>query len=145
MDVLAPLRDNLGGLSAYGLLALVLLVVGFLALEIVTPGSLRSMVWVEHRRNAVILTVSMVIALSLVILTGASVSGPLALWRGLLYTAIYGIVAIALLMFSFVLIDWLTPGKLGSLILDDDDSVAGWVSGAVFVGLGAVMAAGIWA
>lgn len=141
--MLEVLRDNLASLTSYGLLGIALLIVGFGALDLVTPGRLRNLVWVEHRRNAVILTTSMVIGLSLVLISSVLVSDVLVLWRGVLYTAVYGIVAIALMMFSFVLIDLLTPGKLGTLLLDDDEHPAGWVSAAVFIAIGAVMAAAL--
>ena len=46
-----------------------------------------------------------------------------------------GIVAIALMCFSYVLIDWLTPGRLGELLLSGNSAVV-WVNVVVFVTLG---------
>lgn len=142
--MLELLRDNLASTTAYGIVGIALLILGFLALDLVTPGKLRDLVWIEHNRNAVILVTSQVIGLSVVILCSIHDSQVLGLWRGVGYTAIYTVVAIAVMMWSFVLIDWLTPGKLGSLLLERGDAgrgdhPAGWINAAVFVGVGLIM------
>lgn len=133
------LRDNLAAGASFSLVGIALLVVGFVALDLVTPGRLRQLVWVDHNRNAVILTTSMVIGLSIVLACSVVDTELLALWRALLYTAAYVVLTIAVMMWSFVLIDWLTPGKLGTLLLENDEHPAGWITAAVFVGIGAVI------
>ena len=137
------LRDNLGDAAAYSLVGIALLIVGFVALDLVTPGRLRNLIWLDHNRNAVMLATAQVIGLSIVLVAGARDSLALELWRGVLYTAIYVLLAIAVMMWSFVLIDWLTPGKLGTLLLEDDGHPAGWICGAVFIGISAVIGAAI--
>ena len=133
------LRDNLAAGASFSLVAIALLVVGFAALDLVTPGRLRQLVWIDHNRNAVILTTSMVIGLSVVLVCSVIDTELLALWRALLYTVAYVVLTIAVMMWSFVLIDWLTPGKLGTLLLENDEHLAGWITAAVFVGIGAVI------
>ncbi|ATD69389.1 MULTISPECIES: DUF350 domain-containing protein [Gordonia] len=133
------LRDNLAAGASFSLVGIALLVLGFVALDLVTPGRLRQLVWVDHNRNAVILTTSMVIGLSIVLACSVVDTELLALWRALLYTAAYVVLTIAVMMWSFVLIDWLTPGKLGTLLLENDEHPAGWITAAVFVGIGAVI------
>ncbi|ASR01479.1 DUF350 domain-containing protein [Gordonia rubripertincta] len=133
------LRDNLAAGASFSLVAIALLVVGFAALDLVTPGRLRQLVWIDHNRNAVILTTSMVIGLSVVLVCSVIDTELLALWRALLYTVAYVVLTIAVMMWSFVLIDWLTPGKLGTLLLENDEHPAGWITAAVFVGIGAVI------
>ncbi len=104
------LRDNLAaGGASFSLVGIALLVVGFVALDLVTPGRLRQLVWIAHNRNAVILTTSMVIGLAIVLVCSVIDTELLALWRALLYTVAYVILTIAVMMWSFVLIDWLTP------------------------------------
>ncbi|MGC4962890.1 DUF350 domain-containing protein [Gordonia sp. DT218] len=137
------LRDNLGDAAAYSLMGIVLLVLGFVALDLVTPGRLRNLIWLDHNRNAVMLATAQVIGLSIVMVAGVRDSVTLDLWRGVLYTVAYTVLAIAVMMWSFVLIDWLTPGKLGTLLLDDDEHPAGWICGAVFIGVGAVIGAAL--
>ncbi|SDU66560.1 protein of unknown function [Gordonia westfalica] len=105
------LRDNLAAGASFSLVGIALLVVGFVALDLVTPGRLRQLVWIAHNRNAVILTTSMVIGLAIVLVCSVIDTELLALWRALLYTVAYVILTIAVMMWSFVLIDWLTPAS----------------------------------
>lgn len=135
------LRDNLAAGASFSLVAIVLLVIGFGALDLVTPGKLRQLVWVDRNRNATVLTVAMVIGLAIVVVCSVIDTRDEVLWRGLLYTAIYAALAMAVMMWSFVLVDWLTPGKLGAVLLDDDDHRAGWISATMFVGVAAVIGA----
>ncbi len=148
------LRDNLAAGASFSLVGIALLVLGFAALDLVTPGRLRQLVWIEHNRNAVLLTTSMVIGLAIVLVSSVIDTELLELWRALLYTAAYSVLTIAVMMWSFVLIDWLTPGKLGTLLFDGsarddaapdagrraaDEHPAGWITAAVFVAVGAVI------
>lgn len=135
------LRDNLAAGTSFSLVAIALLVIGFGALDLVTPGRLRQLVWVQRNRNATILTVAMVVGLAIVVVCSVIDTRDLVLWRGLLYTAIYALVTMAVMMWSFVLVDWLTPGKLGAVLLDDEEHAAGWISAAMFVGVAAVIGA----
>ncbi|PKZ62888.1 DUF350 domain-containing protein [Gordonia terrae] len=151
------LRDNLAAGASFSLVGIALLILGFAALDLVTPGRLRQLVWIEHNRNAVLLTTSMVIGLAIVLVCSVVDTELLELWRALLYTAAYSVLTIAVMMWSFVLIDWLTPGKLGTLLFDGapgaddtadslgtgrraaDEHPAGWITAAVFVAVGAVI------
>ncbi|MGW8815816.1 DUF350 domain-containing protein [Gordonia terrae] len=151
------LRDNLAAGASFSLVGIAMLILGFAALDLVTPGRLRQLVWIEHNRNAVLLTTSMVIGLAIVLVCSVVDTELLELWRALLYTVAYSVLAIAVMMWSFVLIDWLTPGKLGTLLFDGapgaddapdsldtgrraaDEHPAGWITAAVFVAVGAVI------
>ncbi|MFE0751240.1 DUF350 domain-containing protein [Gordonia sp. NPDC058843] len=148
------LRDNLAAGASFSLVGIAVLILGFAALDLVTPGRLRRLVWIEHNRNAVLLTTSMVIGLAIVLVCSVIDTELLELWRALLYTAAYSVLAIAVMMWSFVLIDWLTPGKLGTLLFDgasrgedpseaghdaSEEHPAGWITAAVFVAIGAVI------
>ncbi len=135
------LRDNLAAGASYSLVGIALLVLGYFALDLVTPGKLRDLVWVDRNRSAIVLATAQVIGLTLVLIGGIIDSAYLELWRGLVYTIVYVVVAIAVMMWSFVLIDWLTPGKLGDFLLEEDGNAAVWVVAAVFVGVGAVIGA----
>ena len=135
------LRDNLAAGASYSLVGIALLVLGYFALDLVTPGKLRGLVWVDRNRSAIVLATAQVIGLTLVLIGGIIDSAYLELWRGLVYTIVYVVVAIAVMMWSFVLIDWLTPGKLGDFLLEEDGNAAVWVVAAVFVGVGAVIGA----
>ncbi|GAB08380.1 hypothetical protein GOARA_010_00030 [Gordonia araii NBRC 100433] len=133
--------DNLAGISAYGLLGIIVLLVGYFALDVVTPGRLRDLLWRESNQNAVLLTSGFLISLGVVYAASAR-AGFMTdqLWQGLLFAALYSLVAIAVMCFSFVLIDWLTPGRLGELLMSGNTAVV-WVNIVVFVTLGVSMGA----
>ncbi|GED96675.1 DUF350 domain-containing protein [Gordonia crocea] len=133
--------DNLANLAAYGLVGLAVLVVAYLAVDLVTPGRLRDLLWRENHQNSVLLTAGFLISVGVVYAAGAR-AGMMTehLWQGLLFAAAYSLVAIALMSFSFVLIDWLTPGRLGELLLTGNPAVV-WINIIVFVVLGVSMGA----
>jgi uncharacterized membrane protein YjfL (UPF0719 family) len=62
---------------------------------------------------------------------------------GLLATAAYGLIGIALLAVAFVILDLLTPGRLGELMTDEKDDPAIWVTVAVQLAVGVIVAASI--
>ncbi|QKT06140.1 DUF350 domain-containing protein [Gordonia sp. X0973] len=137
------LLENLADVSSYGLLGILVLLVGYLALDVVTPGSLRTLLWKEGHQNSVILTAGYLISLGVVY--AASVHSSVLVehrWQGLLFSAIYSLVAIAIMCFSFVLIDWLTPGRLGELMMTGNSAVV-WINIVVFVTLGVSMGAAL--
>ncbi|MFT4126550.1 MAG: DUF350 domain-containing protein [Gordonia sp. (in: high G+C Gram-positive bacteria)] len=133
-------RHNLAFGASFALVGIALLVIGFLALDLVTPGKLRDLVWADRNRNATLLTAAMVVGLILVLVGSIVDTAGLVLWRALVSTIVSVVLAITVMMWSFVLVDWLTPGKLGTVLLDDDDHVAGWITAAVFVGIGLIIA-----
>ncbi|MCF8603134.1 DUF350 domain-containing protein [Gordonia sp. HY442] len=146
MEPLEIFRSDIADVTSYGLLSVALLIVGFAALDLVTPGSLRTKVWVEQNRSAVILSVAQSAGLAIALAAGIGASTEFELWKGVLFTLGYGIATIALMMFSFVLVDWLTPGKLGSVLLDEADggySRAAWLNAVVFVAIGLFVAAAL--
>lgn len=120
MDSLSVLRDNLADLTSYGMVSLAVLIIGFAGLDLVTPGSLRSLVWRDNNRTASVLAVAQALGLTIALAAATTASLGLELWRGVLYTFIYGVVTVALMMFSFVLVDVLTPGQLGALLLQSE-------------------------
>jgi len=152
MDSTIVLRDNLADLTSYGLLTVGLLILGFAALDLITPGSLRTKIWRDGHRGATILAVAQTAGLALAVAAAISASTGFELWRGVLYTFVYGVVTIALMGFAFVLIDWLTPGRLGSILVgdDEDDSdpdahhPAVWLGAMVFLSLGLAVAATLY-
>lgn len=155
MDSLTLLRDNLADLTSYSLLAVGLLILGFLGLELVTPGNLRSKIWNEGNRSAVILAVAQSLGLIFALAAAITADVGLELWRGIVNTAVYGVVTIALMMFSFVLLDLLTPGRLGAVLLGHEDDAdapkdapgrhhpAVWLNAVIFVAIGLFVSAAL--
>jgi uncharacterized membrane protein YjfL (UPF0719 family) len=115
---------------------------GYLALDLLTPGKLGDLIWGRRNLNASIVLASGLAALGGVVATGIwSADGDLG--EGLARAAGYGILGVVLLSASFLLMDLLTPGKLGDIITEDRFHPAALVTAASHLAIGAVVAASV--
>ncbi|MFT3898958.1 MAG: DUF350 domain-containing protein [Gordonia sp. (in: high G+C Gram-positive bacteria)] len=134
------LLNNLAEIASYGLLGILVLILGYIALDVVTPGKLKITLWEESQQDGVILTAGFLVSLGVVYAAAVRAGGMTEyLWQGLLFAFIYSIAAIALMIFAYFLIDWLTPHKLGELLMNGNSAIV-WVPTVVFVALGVAMA-----
>ena len=127
---------------AFAALGLVLLMIGFYVIDLLTPGKLGQLIFVEHRRDPALLLGSSVVAIATIVGTSIYTAETDTL-AGFAATAAYGIAGIILLAVAFVVLDLLTPGKLGELMTDDKDDPAIWVTVAVQLAVGVIVAASI--
>ncbi|KII00614.1 membrane protein [Streptomonospora alba] len=131
-----------GASLAYGVLGIALMVLGYLIVDVLTPGKLHELVWKQRNRNAALLVASNLLGVSIVVATAIYIStGGLAI--GLAGAAAYGLVGLVLMALSFVLIDALTPGKLGELLTDSETHPAVWVNAAAHLAIALMVAAAI--
>ncbi|GII91806.1 DUF350 domain-containing protein [Sinosporangium siamense] len=106
--VASPLIDTLSrgalAIGAYALLGVVLLIVGFYVIDLATPGKLSSLIKSERNPNATLLTSAGLAAVGLIVAASIwSSSG--ALHEGLLATAVFGLVGIAVQTVAMLLFD----------------------------------------
>jgi len=131
-----------GASFGYGVLGIVLMVLGYLLVDLLTPGKLHELVWVQRNRNASLLLSSNLLGVAIVVATAIYVStGGLAM--GLSAAAAYGLIGLILMGMSFLLIDALTPGKLGEMLTADETHPAVWVNAAAHVAIALMVAAAI--
>jgi Domain of Unknown Function (DUF350) len=136
------MRDNVASTAAYSCVGVLLMLVSFIAVDVVTPGKLRQQVWIDRNRNACILVASNAFSVAVIIVAAITASqGGLA--EGLLYTAIYTLLGILIMALTFVLLDALSPGDLGEVLMEDKPHPAVWVSATVHVGTGLIIAASL--
>lgn len=146
MTVLAADLDDLvsgvlASLAFAGVGALVL-GVGYAALDALTPGRLRHLVYEHRNANAAVVLIANLLALATIVTTAIATSGD-GLGQGLADAAVYGTLGIGLLALCFRLVDALTPGDLGALVTDERPHPAAWVTAVAQLALGAVLAAAI--
>lgn len=140
-----PLDDLLRGVLAslaYAAVGTVVLAVGYVVLDAITPGSLRHLVYSDHNRNAAILVSANVLAIATIITT-AILTASDDLTDGIVEAAVYGLLGVLLLAASFKVIDVLTPGHLGTLVTSAENTPIVYVTAAFQLALGAVLAAAI--
>ena len=139
---IGDLLQGIGEGAAWGAMAIVLLAVGYGVIDLLTPGRLGQLIYVDHNVNAAVVLASGVIAIGTIITTSILTSlegfGP-----GLVSAFAYGLLGIALLAVSFLVADRLTPGELGEIVTEATPNPAAWVVAANHVALGAILAAAI--
>lgn len=141
--MLSSIPAEAGVAAAYGFVGLVLMALGFVLVDVLTPGKLRDQIWLDGHRNAALLLASNVVGVGIIVTTAirASEDGILA---GLVSTAAYGVLGLVLMGLSFLTLDALTPGRLGALLMDDTAHPAVWVSAASHLAVAAIVAAAIY-
>jgi uncharacterized membrane protein YjfL (UPF0719 family) len=127
---------------AYAGVGTAVLVVGYGVLDALTPGNLRQLVYGARHVGAAVLAAAHLLALATVVVTAIVTSGD-SLGTGIAESAVYGGLGVALLAIAFKLMDVITPGDLGEIVMDEPLHPAVWVTSAFQLGLGAVLAAAI--
>ncbi|MBB4908135.1 DUF350 domain-containing protein [Actinophytocola algeriensis] len=134
---------EVGIAATYGLVGLVLMALGFVLVDVLTPGNLREQVWVQRNRNAAILLASNLLGVGIIVATAIAASqGNWA--EGLLSTAAYGILGLVLMGVSFVVLDAVTPGSLGEVLMQQEANPAVYVNAASHISVSAIVAVAIF-
>jgi len=140
--MLSDVFTEVGIAATYGLVGLVLMAVGFALVDVLTPGNLREQVWVQRNRNAAVLLSSNLIGVGVIVAT--SIAASENDWaEGIVSTLAYGLLGLVLMGLSFVVIDAVTPGKLGALLVEDQAHPAVYVNGASHLAVSAIVAVSI--
>lgn len=134
--------EGLLGSMAFAVLGTALLLGGFLLVDWLTPGRLRQQIWVDRNRNAALFLSSAVLGVGGIVFTSI-VTTYADLLDGLVSTAVFGVLGLVLMAGAFWLIDALTPGQLGQILVDPQPHPAVWVSAATNLAVSAIVAAAI--
>lgn len=134
---------EVGIAATYGVVGLILMAVGFGLVDVLTPGNLRELIWTQRNRNAALLLASNLLGVGIIVATAIAASEND--WAaGLLSTAVYGLLGLVLMGLSFVVIDAVTPGKLGAILVENEPHPAVYVSGASHLAVSAIVAVAIF-
>lgn len=109
---------SFGFATAYALLGVVLLVVGFVVLDLLTPGHLARHIWDERSVNAGIVLSAGFLGQGLIVFTAIWFNGEAAFGAAFLSTALFGLLGVVLQAVAFLLIEVATPGKLGEVCVE---------------------------
>ncbi|HKR51223.1 MAG TPA: DUF350 domain-containing protein [Pseudonocardiaceae bacterium] len=132
--VLASLLYFVIGVGVLGL--------GFLALDLITPGNLRAQVYTDRNPNAVILLGANHLALAIIVVTAIATSAD-SLGQGLVDSAVYGLLGVVLQAAALRLLDVFVPAHLRNLVNEPRMSGAAWAVGISLLAIGAVNAAAL--
>lgn len=137
----AVIGRGVGAILLYAVLGVLLLLLGFWAVDITTPGPLNRMVK-QGLPNAVIVTAAGMVSTAFVVVVAiSSASG--ALLEGLLAALIFGVVGIFGQVLGARLVEWVTGIDVGAVLHAEKVHPAAFVVSAAHVALGLVVAVAI--
>lgn len=132
--------SGLGASLAYVGVAVVLLALGFYVLDLLSPGRLSSVIMKDRNRNAAVVASAGMLGLAIVVGTSVLTTND-DFTVGIVTTAIFGLVGVLLQALVFVVLDALTPGKLGDVVCDERDHPGSYLIAASLLASGLVVAA----
>jgi len=138
--VLQDLLEGAGRSIVFGLVGIGLMAVGYLLVDILTPGKLRDLIFVERNPNAGVLLAANQLGIAAIVFTAIFTSYD-SFGEGLASTVIFGLVGIVIMGVAFLVLDLLTPGKLGEVICSPERHPAAIVSAASHFGAALIICA----
>jgi Na+-transporting methylmalonyl-CoA/oxaloacetate decarboxylase beta subunit len=139
-SVFADLLSGAGRSIVFGLLGIGLMALGFVLVDLLTPGKLRDLIWVDRNPNAALLLAANQLGIAAIVFTAIFTSYD-DFGQGLLSTLLFGIIGIAVMGVAFLVLDWLTPGKLGDVICTPERHPGAMVSAASHFGAALIVCA----
>jgi uncharacterized membrane protein YjfL (UPF0719 family) len=126
----------------YFLVGTAVLVLGFIVVDILTPGKLRQMVFIDRRPNAVMLACANYIALAAVIISAITNSYS-KLGQGLVGVAIYGLMGVVLQGIAILTMHFVIPGDFHEHIDEPELHPAAFATAVMLLAVGGVTAAAL--
>jgi uncharacterized membrane protein YjfL (UPF0719 family) len=136
------LAQNVIAALLYFAVGVVVLTTGFVMVDLLTPGNLRQMVFVERRPNAVAVACGMYAALAIVVIA-AIVASSNELGQGLVDAAVYGLVGVVLQGLALIVLEIVVPGRFRDLIADERLHPAAIATAVTLLAVGGVNAAAL--
>jgi hypothetical protein len=124
----------------FGLVGVGLMAIGFVVVDLLTPGRLRELIWEQRSGNAALLLASNQLGIALIVFTAIFTSYD-SFSKGLASTLLFGLLGIGLMALAFYVLDWLTPGKLGEMIASVEPHPAAKVTAATHFGAALIVCA----
>jgi uncharacterized membrane protein YjfL (UPF0719 family) len=138
------LVDGLVATVLYFAVGAVVLAVGFLVLDLLTPGNLRQQVYIDKNPNAALLLAGNHVALAVIVVTSILTSGSeQSLAQGLVDSGVYGALGVVLQAVALRVLDAVVPADLRGLVREPRLCGAAWAVAATLVAVGAVNAAAL--
>ena len=135
---------SIGYAVAYTGVGILLLVVGAVALDLLTPGHLAKHIYEERSVNAGIALAAGFLGQGAIAFTTIWTNATSGFGQALLYTVVFGVLGVLLQVVAFLILDLLTPGKLGTMLMQVPFHPASLVTAASQLAVAAIIVASIW-
>ncbi len=133
--------DLAGGLL-YGAEGIALMAIGYVVIDLLTPGNLGRIMVEERNRDASLIVAAALLGIGAIVAV-AIYSAEGHLGQGLLQAGGYGLLGILLMGVAFRVIDVLTPDRLGHILMSKEDQPVTFMISASLIAVGAILAAAI--
>lgn len=140
-DFFSLVLKGVGAILLYAVLGVLLMLLGFFAVDLSTPGKLYRMVQ-QGAPNAVIITAAGLVSMAFIVVVAIYNSGG-GLLEGLLQTLIFGIAGIIAQVAGVRLMEWVTGIDVGAALRAEAVRAEAFVVSAAHVALGLVVAVAI--
>ncbi len=135
---------SIGYAVAYTGVGILLLVVGAVALDLLTPGHLARHIYEERSVNAADALAAGFLGQGAIAFTTIWTNATSGFGTALGYTVVFGLLGVALQVAAFLVLDLLTPGKLGATLMQVPFHPASLVTAAATLSVSAIIVASIW-
>jgi uncharacterized membrane protein YjfL (UPF0719 family) len=126
----------------YFLVGTAVLILGFFVVDVLTPGKLRQLVFIDRRPNAVMLACANYIALAAVIISAITNSYS-QLGQGLVGVAAYGLMGVVLQGIAILSMHFVIPGDFHEHIDEPELHPAAFATAVMLLAVGGVTAAAL--
>ncbi len=129
---------------AYTGVGLALLLLGFLVLDLLTPGNLAKQIFTDRSLNAAVVLGSGFLGLGLVVFAAIWTNATSGFGTNLQATVLFGALGVLLQAVAVVVLDVLTPGSLREMIVADGFHPAVVVAACAQLAISVIVVAAIW-
>jgi uncharacterized membrane protein YjfL (UPF0719 family) len=126
----------------YFLVGTAVLILGFIVVDVLTPGKLRQQVFIDRRPNAVVLACANYIALAAVIISAITNSYS-KLGQGLVGVAVYGLMGVVLQGIAILSMHFVIPGNFHEHVDEPELHPAAFATAVMLLAVGGVTAAAL--
>ncbi|MGY1643138.1 DUF350 domain-containing protein [Geodermatophilus sp. SYSU D00703] len=135
---------SIGYAVAYTAVGIALLTLGFVVLDLLTPGRLGRHIHEERSVNAGLVLATGYLGQGAVVFAAIWTNATSGFGEALLWTVVFGVLGVLLQAVAFLVLDLITPGKLGAHVTEVPFHPASIVLGAVQLAVAATVVASIW-
>jgi uncharacterized protein DUF350 len=132
---------GIGAILLYAVVGVLLMLLGFYAVDVTTPGKLNRMVR-DGLPNSVLVTSAGMVSMAFIVVVAIYTSTG-ALAEGLLSTLIFGLVGIIAQVGGVRLLEWITGIDIGAVLKAEQIQPQAFVVAAAHVALGLVVAVAV--
>lgn len=136
------LLEEAGVVLAYCGVGLAMMLLGFVLIDLLTPGKLRDLIWDERNYNAAVLVATGFVAQGIIVVAAIYASSD-DFGAGLVSTIVYSVVGLVVSTVAFVLVDVLTPNSMRRDVVHAEPHPASWVIGTLRIVVSGIIALAI--